>query len=349
MLKKNNRTLLLVGLLVLAGLFLALVNVKRDRFDAQSVQPSRSPLKTPAAQPSDVTAPMAEPGVRVAVSRPVPPPPAESAPAVKEKKSFGSIHGYVFDSMGVPQAGAWVMFCRETPFEGTFKTTVERARADSHGYYLIKQIAVGKWNARLIEPKSHGRDQQIEFGEVEVLENQSSSFDFVITGIRTIKGQIVWKSPVSVDTPRVPSKAQDKSSEGAVASWSLDSSYVSLRLEMRKREEPKALVAVTHVPVGFDQPLKTWDPKHADSPEDLDPVGKGDFKISRLEPNLYTLRIVYPGRITDIDTGDTYDLFLEQDVDLQLGDVELPPMMLENDDFVRAAYVRESEKKEEGR
>jgi hypothetical protein len=242
-------------------------------------------------------------------------PPGQASPT--EPVRLGSIIGSVLDVNGKPLADKYVAFYGPGDLA---VAPSKKGRTDADGYYAIDAIATGRWRAFYLGDGSGEEASLLESGEVEVLENQTATWDFAVIGNRRLKGAF----PVSQEALKALGAAKGGG--------------IELQLVLRSRWSPDTVVARAFADTDLRDD-RVWDPEKNDV-SNKKPRGVGRFEMSSLEPGQYVLRVRLPGRARDSETGESIDLYVERDVDLFEGDVELPREKLTIQAFVDESFAR---------
>jgi len=245
----------------------------------------------------------------------------------------GRVRGLVSDVRGDPVPGAALVLRLVGPEWGR-----RRAVSDERGEFSIERVPVGTWS---VERETRGPPVWEPMaglaGTIEVLEGRETWLPVQLEGERRLTGALT----VSLDGLGL------QGSQGFVVDLSL-----------RPEWDPDTPVARASVHSFAVPPWEAGPP--LDPEDDLDlhrePPGEGSgerpewvagaFRFEDLRPGRYTLEIRLEDNewITVRSGGEErrLHLFLEREVDLTLGDVELAPETLDFwQDFVRTALERD--------
>ncbi len=231
---------------------------------------------------------------------------------------FGTIGGSVFDRNGKPLARHRVAFCAGKDINFSERVT---ALSDENGYFLLEHVPAGRWHAVYIGPDVELFPSVLEFGPIEVQPDRLISFNFYLDGDRTLTGKLTLSEE---DLRELGGSITDE---------------IHLQLELRAKWDSDTIVArgVASTSLETHSKIDKASVGKSDLPNGHGASGK--FRMSGIVPGVYTLRIIV-GQSKNSRTGKMMDLYLEREVDLFEGDLELPAEEFTLAQFVEAALLR---------
>ncbi|MEW6071078.1 MAG: hypothetical protein AB1726_00605 [Planctomycetota bacterium] len=329
----TRRTGVAVALVLVAGAIALLLGWSPSR-SLDDLVPRDAASTPPAGE--GIASPDGSPRSRVAVGEEEERGAADANPgeATTEAAKFGSIAGGIYDFYGEPLPGRTVLFLGSGAEHLLLEREI-RARADEEGQYVAEKVPVGIWKAgfqeepAFIAPQDRNEPIARLVGEVEVFADQRTIFDVYLPGDRQVSGQFLVVSGKGSENPRPR-----------------DGTYLEVEILAKWRSNQvvgRALSVSYEIPPWDDRPgpevLRELAEQvkagfHVDGWGEPEPPAyrNGGFAFTGLEPEVYLLRIWMDRR------GGFY---LEREVDLVEGDVDLPAEEVTTEDFVRAQIERE--------
>lgn len=303
-----------------------------------AVAPASGADRRPAAEPAAVAAPALEPALDQEPAR----------ARLASDPGHGRVAGLVSRPDGAPLGGALLALV-----DGPEGFGQRRARSDALGTFAFERVPAGAWT---LEHHTQGppvHDTMVGFATaLEVLAGGETWAPVQLEGERRLSGRLT----MDLEGFGVEGRTGFVLLLELRPRWSTGAPLARARvhaLETPPWEQPdltrdKVVEALADVgdfrlrnQVDPDDPA-TWPPREA--PEWV----AGAFRFDHLPADLYVLRIALEDNATVTTTIDgerlELDLWLEREVDLTAGDLELPAEELDlHEDFLRAAYQRHLE------
>ena len=232
------------------------------------------------------------PPQRIEVPRSVEKPAVPAESPAPQAEPAGMLLSSLTSNDGQPLAGRIVQFVRVA--EGGRPELSRKTITDNFGQSLVDNIPIGRWVARYLGPARESTliSSGTVLGEFEVAAGRTTHFSGVVLGDRTLEG-VVSLAGYGDAAIRVQLFALWDLTSPAAEGWSYAVSDVDrariVKLEPERRKHYPAF---------------------------------GAFRFAGLIPGLYRLRFIAS------ETTDGRPLFIEREVDLLEGSIQLPPVEL---------------------
>ena len=217
-------------------------------------------------------------------------------------QGYGSLAGTVYGADGLPARRLALTFTSET------SERVEITTSDDEGRYLVERLPVGTYSAEFLADDPMAASRQVAL--VDVFEGENL-FDIHLFGSLALTGACV----VSIE---------ERGDFGP--------GVLGISVELRRRWDGELVGTAIALEEDLDPPRAGFLGLLEDRNPDPPPRPPGHFRFEGLEPIPYVLRYVVGN---DAETGEP--IFVERDVSLANGDVELEP-----EEWTLAEFVAEA-------